>query len=276
MIPGKWISSIQAEAQLKFNEWNKSKNAVVLDTETTGLRGAEIVEIAVVDLDGNVLFDSLVKPANPIPLEAQKIHGITNDMVKDALIWPEVWKQLYPILQDKKILIYNSEFDCRLMMESFYPWEDKIGDQMYEFLEQISNLDIECVMKAYANLVGAEKWLKLREAVGREISHRALDDCFATREVIKKAYKPDFTELDYHRNIIHERYQFIEFQLKGIADQLEDLGRQQREYLKEREKCLAALLDEKQLQELINSKDEVAAAESDPEEIDIEDEDLPF
>lgn len=274
MIPGKWISSIQAEAQLKFNEWNKLKNAVVLDTETTGLRGAEIVEIAVVDLDGNVLFDSLVKPANPIPLEAQSIHHITNDMVKDAPTWPETWQQLYPKIRDKKILIYNSEFDRRLMMESFYPWEDRIGDQMYEFLEQISNLDIECVMKAYANLVGAEKWLKLQEAAGREISHRALDDCFATREVIKKAYDPDFTELDYHRNKIYERYQFIEFQLKGIADQLEDLGRQQREYLKEREKCLAALLDEKQLQELINSKDEVAAAESDPEEIDIED--LPF
>jgi len=275
MIPGKWISSIQAEAQLKFNEWNESKNTVVLDTETTGLHGAEIVEIAVVDLDGNVLFNSLVKPANPIPLEAQSIHHITNDMVKDAPTWPETWQQLYPKIRDKKLLIYNSEFDRRLMMESFYPWKDKI-DQIHEFLEQASRLDTECVMKAYANLVGAEKWLKLQEAVGREISHRALDDCLATREVIKKAYDPDFTELDYHRNKIYERYQFIEFQLKGIADQLEDLGRQQRKFLQEREKCLAALLDEKQLQEYIKAKDEVAAAESVPKEIDIEDEDLPF
>jgi len=51
----------------------------------------------------------------------------------------------------------------------------------------------------------------------------------------------------------------------------EDLGRQQREYLKEREKCLAALLDEKQLQEYIKAKGEVAAAKSDSI-----DEDLPF
>jgi len=57
-------------------------NALILDTETTGLdEHAEIVEIAVIDCTGAVLLDTLVRPAGPIPAEAVEIHGITNEMV---------------------------------------------------------------------------------------------------------------------------------------------------------------------------------------------------
>src|SRR5690606_33823093 len=81
MIPGKWISAAQAEAQMKFNRWNELKNVVILDTETTGLYDAEIVEIAVIDLGGNILMNTLVRPKNPIPAEVTAIHGINNEMV---------------------------------------------------------------------------------------------------------------------------------------------------------------------------------------------------
>ena len=58
---------------------------LIVDTETTGLGDdAEIVEIAVVDSQGSIVFDSLVKPSRPIPREASDIHGITNAAVAGA------------------------------------------------------------------------------------------------------------------------------------------------------------------------------------------------
>ena len=55
------------------------------DTETTGLSDEdEIVHIAIVDIDGSVLIDTLVKPSKLIPSEATYIHNITNKMVEYA------------------------------------------------------------------------------------------------------------------------------------------------------------------------------------------------
>jgi len=263
---------------MKFNQWNESKNVVILDTETTGLYEAEIVEIAVIDTSGNVLLNTLVKPKNGIPEEVTAIHGITNEMVAGAPTWPEVWEQLYSILNGKKVLIYNSDFDIRLMKESFYPWEDELGwERVDKLIELIDELDTDCVMKIYATLINAPKWLKLREAAGRETAHRALDDCMATLEVVKKAYKPEFTELDYHRIGLYEEYQYIEGALERITEELMELADRQRKLLRDRQKCLAALLDDQQLQEYIKTKKEVAAADPFADDDLISDEDnLPF
>jgi hypothetical protein len=54
-------------------------------------------------------------------------------------------------------------------------------------------------MREYARLIGSERWVKLTVAAGREIAHRALDDCQATLEVIRAAYKPKFTEKEYEQ-----------------------------------------------------------------------------
>ena len=116
MIPGKWISSIQAEAQLKFNEWNKSKNTVVLDTETTGLHGAEIVEIAVVDLDGNKVEGDL-KPSTDTPTHLvlyrafKDIGGIVHTHSSGQVLCPgrkrhtRLWRSLVQIIQKETTTI---------------------------------------------------------------------------------------------------------------------------------------------------------------------------
>jgi DNA polymerase-3 subunit epsilon len=63
-------------------------NALILDTETTGLDGdAEVVELAVIDCAGSVPLDILVRPIGPIPVEAAAIHGITDAMLADTLTW---------------------------------------------------------------------------------------------------------------------------------------------------------------------------------------------
>lgn len=185
----------QAKAQLLFNDYNTA-DSVILDTETTGLYDAEIVEVAVIDLDGDVVFHSLVKPVHEIPESATAVHGITNEMVKDAPSWLEVWEKLFALIEDRLVLIYNAEFDTRLMIESFEAHLDDDSDELYEYVDQVNRLtvDVECVMQTYANLIDSPRWVKLAEAAGREIAHRALDDCRACLDVVKKCYMPNFSE----------------------------------------------------------------------------------
>lgn len=261
------ITLQQAVAQMTFNDWNKREDVIVLDTETTGLYDAEICEISVLDLGGKVLFDSLVKPANGIPMDATVIHGITNEDVENAPTWPQVWSQLYPIIKDKLILIYNADFDTRLMYESFYPYLDYEAEG-HEELKQIRSLNTACVMRTYSDLVGAEKWLKLSEACGYDTKHRALDDCRATLDVVRKAYNPDFSQRDLE--IVQWRDE-----LERTSRRIRYLNHRIREITDEKNKLL-----EKQkqlLQRLVSDEagEEVAASLEDPP-TEISDEDLPF
>lgn len=98
------------------------KPFVILDTETTGLsRDAQIVQLAILASNGQVLLDSLVKPTIPIEHQATEIHQITNEMVATA---PSIDGLLLPLLQaiaDKDLVIYNADFDLRLIRQSFIP-----------------------------------------------------------------------------------------------------------------------------------------------------------
>jgi DNA polymerase III epsilon subunit-like protein len=40
----------------------------------------EVIQLAIVDMQGNVLLQSLVRPTIPVGTEARAIHGITNEV----------------------------------------------------------------------------------------------------------------------------------------------------------------------------------------------------
>jgi len=94
-------------------------NPIFLDTETTGVGLYDLViEVGIVDLDGNVLFNSLINPGRPIPLDSSKVHGITDEMVADAPTLNTAWSEIEDILHERAIGMYNAEFDYRLMKQS--------------------------------------------------------------------------------------------------------------------------------------------------------------
>jgi len=153
---------------------------VILDTETTGtLEFDEIVQVAILSCDGETLLDTLVHPTQPILFEAIAIHGITNDDVEDAPLFPEVYKKLEEIIHEKRIVIYNSQFDVRLIKQSL---------SKHNLLPIGLDLEyVDCAMLMYSAWVGelwpygGYKWHKLEYG-----DHTALGDCRAVLELIKK------------------------------------------------------------------------------------------
>lgn len=168
---------------------------VVLDTETTGFDPSdEIIQIAVVDQDGATVLNSYIKPAKPI--SNSEYHDITDDTVKDAPSFADLYPKIREALHGKVVLIYNRDYDMRMLRQ----------DTKRHELETIEPADSACVMLWYADFRGEwdeyhrnNRWQKLDAAMSqlkleREGSaYDALSDCKATLAVVKAvaAWKPE-------------------------------------------------------------------------------------
>ena len=96
-----------------------------LDTETTGLApdtGGKICEVAVsVSRAGRPLeeFTTLINPAVPMHPDVIAIHGITNEMVKDAPQFADILPKLLGILDNCVIVAHNADFDIGFLQYEF-------------------------------------------------------------------------------------------------------------------------------------------------------------
>lgn len=106
-----------------------SKHPIYIDTETTGLeKQDEVIEISILDFDGSILFQSLVRPTIQIPRSSSQVHGITTEDVQKAPTWPAIWPNIRSLLFGRTIAAYNAPFDLRLMQQTHnkyrLPWRD--------------------------------------------------------------------------------------------------------------------------------------------------------
>ena len=164
-----------------------SMRPVYLDTETTGLeRSDEIVEISIIDDEGQVVFESLIKPSQPIPYSATRIHGITNEEVQTARSWPAVWPQVRSALFGRLVVIYNEEFDVRLMQQSHkrynLPWKEKFNtfDLLKLYSEFRGEWDMARRSYRYHSLANAGLHCK----ISLPNAHRSTADTLLTRAVL--------------------------------------------------------------------------------------------
>lgn len=94
----------------------------VFDTETTGLdpNKDDVVQLAGVRVlrqrcvRGEV-FDSLVAPERPIPREASEIHGVTNEMVKDAPHFTKAGLNFAAFAEGSVLVAHHAEFDMAFL-----------------------------------------------------------------------------------------------------------------------------------------------------------------
>jgi DNA polymerase-3 subunit epsilon len=96
-----------------------------IDLETTGINIStdKIVEIAIVKItpDGKqTVKRKLLNPQMPIPKSSSDIHGITDDMVKDAPTFKQVANEIKQFLEHCDLGGYNSNrFDVPMLIEEF-------------------------------------------------------------------------------------------------------------------------------------------------------------
>ena len=159
---------------------------VFLDTETTGLsfrEGHKIVEIACIETKDLIatgkVFHKLINPQRSVPDEAFKVHGFSQEFLKDKEIFKHIADELLNFIKDKKIIIHNASFDLGFLNgELELIQKEKINKKLI-----IDSLEI-----ARNKFPGTSNSLdalckKFNIDLSRRTKHNALLDCELLREV---------------------------------------------------------------------------------------------
>lgn len=99
-----------------------SNRKILLDVETTGFyydKDDKIVELACVEIfdDKNMKgeFHVYINPQRNIPEEVIRVHGISNETVKDSPIFADVVEDFLAFVGDCEIIAHNAKFDMNFV-----------------------------------------------------------------------------------------------------------------------------------------------------------------
>jgi DNA polymerase-3 subunit epsilon len=99
---------------------------IILDTETTGLSpkdGHRIVEIGALEMVNKVLtgkqFHYYINPERSMPSEAYRVHGISEEFLKDKPLFKDVVEGFLEFIKEDSLVIHNAPFDIKFLNYEF-------------------------------------------------------------------------------------------------------------------------------------------------------------
>ena len=159
---------------------------IFLDTETTGLsfkEGHKIVELACIEthdlIPSGKVFHKLINPKRSVPNEAFKIHGFSEEFLKDKETFYEIADEFLTFIKGKKIIIHNAPFDLSFL-------DGELGFIKKGKIDK--SLVIDSLNVARNKFPGTSNSLdalckKFNVDLSRRSKHNALLDCELLREV---------------------------------------------------------------------------------------------
>jgi DNA polymerase-3 subunit epsilon len=211
----RWTDTRQQIEQDLHTLFAEHTQFYVLDTETTGKlesQNGQIVEIAILDQDGQVVYHTLCKPDSAMPASVSEINGLTDDVLAEAPSFAQIWPDLMQVLtaNDTPIYVWNTDFDRPMLLKTAQRFQLPVP-------ETISNKKRwRCAMKLHARWYGEwsngkddYRWQPLQWAcTDLEIEgddwHRAIGDAQHTLGVMQAIAKrdgkyPPPEEMPYHQ-----------------------------------------------------------------------------
>ncbi len=177
-------------------------NEVFLDTETTGLSfkdGHKIVEIACIETKDLIptgkVFHKLINPERNVPDEAYKVHGFSEDFLKEKETFEKIADDFLNFIKDKKIIIHNAPFDLSFLNGEL----EKI--KKYKIDKKLIIDSLEIARNKYPGTSNSLDALckKFNIDLSRRTKHNALLDCELLREVyinLLDVKEPKFNLID--------------------------------------------------------------------------------
>lgn len=234
----------------------ESMDYIVLDTETTGFKkDDEIIELGITDKNGNVLYEGMFKPFKELSEEASAVNGITMADLEDKPSFDSEFEKIVEIIGDKTLVIYNKGFDTRMMLQTakIHYRDEENYQNAIQSLEKHFEEKTFCGMQSYAEYKQFYKSTKLVEAlkeqgVEKVQSHRAVDDCLDTINLIKAVVEKEIKAEQIYQEIIErsvenyisememQRSREIEYSLSLADDRVLTDGEAERMWEHERDR----------------------------------------
>ncbi len=167
---------------------SKSMSFVAFDTETTGLWAPvhRIVELGAVKFRlgerSHQSFQSLINPMREIPADVVRVHGITDEMVRNAPAADPVLREFLDFCGSDTVLIaHNAPFDisfvgCELDRAGLTPRDNPVLDTVdicHRFIPGLPSYSLIALVKHLG--------------IAAEQDHRALSDAHLVRQVFERA-----------------------------------------------------------------------------------------
>ena len=162
---------------LEIHELNE--RALIIDTETIGAGPTiEIIEIALADSTGRLIYESLVQPVfNQLP-PLSKHQRFERDLLAAAPVWTDIWPDLASIMRGKLLIAYNAAFDRRALAATRSRYQQEATERGWR-----------CAMQLVKQTTGAKRSLTLEQACAcyglAGGNHRAARDVQATCDLLK-------------------------------------------------------------------------------------------
>lgn len=164
----------------------------VIDFETTGLdaQNDRVLEMAIVWFRNGVVEKAqnwLINPTIPVPEESRKVHGITDEELRDQPTFAQLADAMVTMLEGRIPVAYNAEFDRRFLHAEFARLSRHPHESMVPALRpSVTWVDPLVWVREFQKY---EKGKKLTDVVARmgitlEKAHRAAGDAEAAGRVL--------------------------------------------------------------------------------------------
>lgn len=105
---------------------------IFLDTETTGLETSDRICALGIIYENNAHYE-LIQPQKKIPPAASAVHHITNEMVKEAAVFPlsismEILEALN--LDTNTLVMHNAPYDLSMLQKEGIVWQGSVIDTL--------------------------------------------------------------------------------------------------------------------------------------------------
>ncbi len=207
---------------------------IFLDTETTGLsfkEGHRVVEIACIETKDLIptgkVFHKLINPKRSVPMEAFKVHGFSEEFLKDKDTFGMIADEFLNFVKDKKIIIHNAPFDLGFLD----------GELSFLKKKMDKKLVIDSLEVARNKFPGTSNSLdalckKFNIDLSRRTKHNALLDCELLREVYINLLDVKEPRFDLTNNIEAQRLNKTKYYGKTIVKISEDEIKKHKNFIK--------------------------------------------
>ena len=160
------------------------KDFAAIDFETANNERSSVCSVGIVIVrDGKIVdsFYSLIQPEpNYYNYWCSQVHGLCRDDTDEALVFPEVWKQIEPLIDGLPLVAHNKPFDEGCLKAVFRVYQMDYPD--YEFYDTL------CVSRRVLPDLENHQLQTVATACGYELGnhHHALADAEACAAIALK------------------------------------------------------------------------------------------